>query len=96
MAKRRRSSRRSGGFGGGNKLMNGLWKPQGMIGNALMGIGAATVASKIPVNIPYKEVIAAGVVGGLPGAGATFLLQQMGNAQIVGAGTSTGGGISPY
>ena len=75
MAKRRSSRRSSsGGFGGG-KLMTGFYRPSGMIASALQGIGAAAVASKLPVNVPYKGVIAAGVVGGLPGAAAVWFLQ---------------------
>lgn len=77
MAKRRTSRGRSSGAFSSNKMMNGFYKPSGMLGNALMGIGAATVAAKIPVNVPYKGVIAAGIVGGLPGAGAVFLMQTL-------------------
>lgn len=74
MAKKKGGRRSSSGFGGG-KLMTGFYKPSGMVANALMGIGAAAVASKLPVNVPYKGVIAAGVVGGLPGAAAVWFLQ---------------------
>jgi uncharacterized membrane protein YeaQ/YmgE (transglycosylase-associated protein family) len=88
MARRTRShrSRSRGGFGGG-KLMNGLYKPQGIIGQAILGIGGAQVAALIPVSIPYKELIGAYVVGGLPGAATVYLMGNM---------SSSGGSIKLY
>jgi len=91
MARRRRTARsyaRKAYKGGKNIAMNGLYSPSGMLGKAIMGIGAATIAQQIPVSIPYKEEIAAGVVGGLPGAGAVFLLKK-----YSGSGSSSSGGI---
>ena len=78
MARRARHSRSRGrgGFGGG-KLMNGLIKPSGMLGQAVSGLGAAYVSNLIPVNIPYKPTIAAFLVGGIPGAVATVLVGNM-------------------
>lgn len=76
MAKKKRYSK-GRGFGGG-KLMTGLYKPSGILGSVVMGLGAAAVASKLPVSMPYKEEIAAGLVGGLPGAGAVYLLKRSG------------------
>jgi len=71
MAKRR-SFRRSSG---GKNYMNGLFKPTGIIAAALIGFGAASASSMIPINVPYKEEIAAFVVGGVPAAGAVLLLK---------------------
>lgn len=55
--------------------MNGLFKPTGIIAAALIGFGAASASSMIPINVPYKEEIAAFVVGGVPAAGAVLLLK---------------------
>ena len=83
---RRSRSRGSGGLGGG-KLMNGLYRPQGIIGQALTGVGAGYASNLIPVNIPYKSTIAAFVVGGVPGAVANMLVgNMMGGASVSGSG----------
>ena len=94
MAKRRWTrSRRSFGGGMKNGLMSGFWKPQGMIGNALMGIGASKVVEQFNVPIPYAREIAGGIVGGLPGAGAVYLLNHF-SGNVSSAGAS--GGITYY
>lgn len=80
MARRRHSRSRGGGGPGGGKLMNGLIKPSGMLGQAVSGLGAAYVSNLIPVNIPYKPTIAAFLVGGIPGAVATVLVGNMSGA----------------
>lgn len=78
MARRRgfKAKARSYARAGGNKLMNGFYKPSGILGNVVMGVGAASLATQIPVSVPYKEEIAAGIVGGLPGAAAVWFLKN--------------------
>ena len=90
MARRYRAhrSRRSSGLGGGS-LMNGLLRPKGIIAAAIIGLGASALASYIPVNIPYKNTIAAFALGGVPGAVSAVLVGNMG------AGAS-GTGIKLY
>jgi hypothetical protein len=91
--KRKSGKRSSSGFGGG-KLMTGFYKPSGMIQSALIGIGTAAVANKLPINVPYKAVIAAGVTGGLPGAAAVYFMQTMGGSSP--ATDSNSDLVSPY
>ena len=84
MARRTRHSRSRSGFGGG-KLMNGLWRPQGMLGQAISGLGAGYASTLIPVEIPYKTTIAAFLVGGIPGAAANLLVGNMSGGVSVGS-----------
>ena len=42
-----------------------------------LGLGAAALANYVPIQIPYKEELAAGLVGGVPAAGAVFALKQL-------------------
>jgi hypothetical protein len=65
---RKRYSRRRG-FGGGGKLMSGLFPVPGILGKVLIGAGIATFQEKfLPQMIPYQGAAAGFVVGGLPGA----------------------------
>ena len=55
-----------------NTLMSGVFKPKGLIAAAILGMGAASVASQINVPIPYKRELAAFAVGGLPAVGGVI------------------------
>jgi hypothetical protein len=68
----------------GGKFMTGLIKPSGIIAGAVLGLGAAALSEYVPVNIPYKQTIAAFAVGGVPGAVAQML------AGNLNAGSSSG------
>jgi len=70
---RKRTSRKSGGFGG-NKLMNGIIKPSGIIGQMIMGAGAATLVENVGITpLGANTGIAAGfLVGGIGGAAGAF------------------------
>lgn len=74
MAKKRKSSGSRSGFGG--NLMKPFIKTDGMVGDALKGIGTATLVAKFApqLNIPYKNLLAGYATGGAPGAiGAWFV-----------------------
>jgi len=72
--------------------MNGLYKPSGIIGAAISGIGAAAASSFVPVQFPYKEEAAAFAVSGVYGAGAVLLMKAMkGNTN-----TTSFGGLPNY
>jgi len=91
MARKRVSRRRSSPRLGGN-LMKGIYKPTGIIGMAILGLGAAAASAYVPVNLPYKEEAAAFIVGGIPAAGAVLALKAFsGNAP-----TSSFGGLLNY
>jgi len=68
-----RHSRSRKSFGGGS-MMSGMFKPSGILGAAVLGVGAALLSGYIPVNIPYKATIAGFLVGGVPGAAAAYLI----------------------
>lgn len=72
--KRRFSARRARGGIGGGKLMSGLIKPTGLIGAAILGAGAATLAEKVGITnaIPYGNYVAGFAVGGIGGAAGVF------------------------
>ena len=77
-----------------SSLMSGVFKPKGMIAAVVLGMGAAALANYIPLNVPYKEEIAAGLVGGIPAAGAVFALKQLPSINL---GTiSSGGYVAGY
>ena len=75
---RTRHTRSRKGFGGGS-MMNGMFKPSGILGAAVLGVGAALLSGYIPVNIPYKPTIAGFLVGGIPGAAAAYLIGGQGS-----------------
>jgi len=75
MKRRARTSRNSGL--GGRKLMDGLYSPQGMIKSAILGVGAATIASQLPIDFKYKQEVAALAVGGIVGAGVVYLMRNV-------------------
>lgn len=91
MARRRRSSgRRSGGFGMGSK---GILPVGGLLGSALLGLGAAAVAKRF-IGAPLGSMTgpAAGfLVGGLGGAAGGFVHDNIGN---VGGATGSNGGAA--
>jgi len=60
-----------------SSIMSGVFKPKGMIAAVILGLGAAALANYVPIQIPYKEELAAGLVGGVPAAGAVFALKQL-------------------
>lgn len=68
--------------------MNGLYRPTGMVGSVVLGLGAAYLADYVPVNIPYKNEIAAFVAGGVPGAAAALVAKRV----LPGSGSSASGG----
>jgi hypothetical protein len=71
MAKKR-SSRKGSSFGG-NKLMNGFIQPKGIIAKALLGVAVSELNDSFaPQMIPMQGVLLAGLVGGLPAAGAAY------------------------
>jgi len=73
MAKRRRSTKRSGNSFGGNKLMNGFIQPKGILAKALMGVAISEISDSFaPQMLPYQGVILAGIVGGIPAAAGAF------------------------
>lgn len=73
MAKRRRTSKKSSSFGGGNKLMNGFIQPKGIIAKALLGIAVSELSDSFaPQMVPYQGAILAGIVGGVPAAAAAY------------------------
>ena len=81
MAKRKFGRRSSGR----KSFMSGIAKPTGLLAAALIGIGAASASALIPINVPYKEEVAAFAVGGVPSAAAVLLLKG-----ISGTGSQTG------
>lgn len=86
MAKKRRSSGRSkSGFG---SMTSAPIKTNGMVGDALKGVGAAIAVQKFApnLNIPYKAPIAGYLVGGIAGAAAAWFVAGQGSA-------TTSGGI---
>lgn len=91
MARRRsvRHTRRSGGLGMQGKLMNGLLPTSGLIGNALKGLGAATVADAIPVQFAFKHEAAAFLTGGVAGAGAVIVAKALTNSQNLQGGSNS-------
>lgn len=90
MAKHRKSSRKGGLLSGGS-LMTGIIKPKGMIAAAIIGVGAAAAANHVlgGERMPYQSEVIGFLTGGPIGAGANFLLKNMGN--VLG-GSSTAGG----
>jgi len=91
MAKHRKSSRRSGGLLGGMSMTKGFFTPKGLIAGALLGVGAAAAANHFlgGEKVPYQSEIIGFVTGGPVGAGANFLLKNMGN--VLGGSSSAGG-----
>jgi uncharacterized membrane protein YeaQ/YmgE (transglycosylase-associated protein family) len=93
MAKKRYSRKRSAGVAGfgGNKLMNGIYKPTGMIQQVFNGIAAAHIAGYIPVanDFKYKEEVAGFVAGGIVGGAAVFAVKNLG--KISGTSNTTNG-----
>jgi len=80
-----RRSKRSGGFGGGRKLL----PVGGMLGAALLGLGAAAVTKRF-VGAPlgtFTGAAAGFAVGGLGGALGGWLHDNIGNT----GGSSAGG-----
>lgn len=85
MARRRKTSRRTTARG----LMAGLFKPKGLLAGVLVGVGTAAVANKlVGQQVPYQDVVAGFVTGGLPGAAGAYAVRMFlqGN----------GGGIAYY
>lgn len=70
------------------KMTSGLYKPKGMIQDALIGIGTAVTVGKLlpDVQFQYKEEAGAFVTSGIVGAGAVYALKH-----FSGAGTSSSG-----
>jgi len=86
MAKKRRSSTGSRGMGG---MMNAPIKTNGMVQQALTGLGTAVAVAKFApnINIPYKYAIAGYLTGGVPGAVASWFVMGQG-------ATTASGGIT--
>lgn len=70
---RKRTSHRSSGFGMGGMLGHGIIRPKGIIAQALLGAGAATLAENaIGQAIPYQNLAVGFAVGGVGGAAGAF------------------------
>lgn len=63
----------------GGSIMSGFFKPRGILGAALLGMGAAIIVEKFLPSMPIAKTAAAGIVGGIPGIGGMFLLNSMGS-----------------
>ena len=75
---RKKASRRSS-VGGGGKFMRGLFPVKGIFASALLGAGAAMVASRYAPQVHPQQNIAIGfAIGGIPGAAAAWFLQGAG------------------
>jgi hypothetical protein len=88
---RRRGKRSSGGFGGGKKLL----PVGGMLGAALLGLGAAAVAKRF-LGAPLGQFTGAAagfLVGGLGGAAGGYVHDNIGN---VGGASGTSSGQTVY
>jgi hypothetical protein len=87
MAKKRYHKKGSSVMSGG-KLMNGFFKPKGLIANALIGMAAAELSDSVaPQVVPYQNLAVAGVVGGLPGVAGAFIYNNV--IQKKGGGSNT-------
>jgi hypothetical protein len=87
MAKKK-SSRRSGGFGGMGKA---IFPVGGFIGGAILGLGAAALAKRF-IGAPLGDVtgaVAGFAIGGLPGAAGGYIHDNIGNV-----GGAKSGGIA--
>jgi len=95
MAKRgkRRASRSRGGLGIG-KLQSGIFRQHGLIQDALIGAGAATLADNTGISnmVPYGKYAAGGLVAGVGGVLGVFVRDMLKGS----TGTSTGGSIFNY
>lgn len=90
MARRRRTSSRSSGFGGG-KMMGGLYHPKGIVANALLGAGAATLTEKV-INIHPLQGVAVGfVVGGIGGAAGAYARDMLKGTNLLGTQAGSSG-----
>jgi hypothetical protein len=74
---RRRKSYRKRAKSATSSLMHGVFKPKGLIASVVLGMGAAALSQYVPIAVPYKQEVAAGLVGGVPAAVGVFALKQM-------------------
>ncbi len=73
----------------GLSLMKGLVPVRGIFASALIGVGASMIVSRFaPQMIPQQNLVIGGLVGGLPGAAAAYILQSGGLAGL-GQGSTT-------
>jgi len=72
-----------------SSLLNGVFKPKGIIASIILGMGAAAVSQYVPVNVPYKQELAAGLIGGAPAALGVYALKQLPSINL-GSITSNG------
>jgi hypothetical protein len=87
----KKHSRKSSGSFGGGKLMNGMFKPSGIVAAIVLGAGAAVIANKyVPIQHPLKGAVAGFVVGGLPGAAAGYFISQAQGSTSSGSDLVTG------
>lgn len=57
-------------------LMTGIIPVRGFAAKALLGVGAVMLANRfLPAVVPQQSLVVGGLVGGLPGAAAAFILQ---------------------
>lgn len=90
MVRRRRASRRSSGFGG-RGMMGGLYHPKGIVANALLGAGAATLTEKV-VNIHPLQGVAVGfIVGGVGGAAGSYARDMLRGTNLLGTQAGSSG-----
>jgi hypothetical protein len=76
MARRKKTYRRRA-RSATSSLMHGVFKPKGIIASVVLGMGAAALAQYVPVQVPYKSELAAGLIGGVPAALGVFALKQI-------------------
>jgi len=79
MARRKKSYRRRSPSirSASSSLMHGVFKPKGIIASIVLGMGAAALSQYVPINVPYKQEVAAGLIGGIPAAAGVFALKQL-------------------
>jgi hypothetical protein len=96
MAKKRYSKKRST-FGGSNKLMNGFIQPKGIIAKALLGVAVSELNDSFaPQMIPMQGILLAGLVGGIPAAGAAYGVNALQGKKQVGSSASAMGTYGNY
>ena len=78
MARRGRGRKR--GFGGGGMMTSGPIKGfkvgRGIVGALLTGAIAGYAVQYLPINVPYKNLLAGFAVGGIAGAGGAYVAQN--------------------
>lgn len=84
MARRKKVYRRRSSSS--SNLMKGFFKPTGVIGMAIAGLGAASLAQKfLPNVLPMQDKLVAFAVGGIPAAAAQLFLS--GNSSMSTSGS---------